>query len=58
MTNADADAYSYTIARMDDEGHWVAIDSFDSYSEADLVLDKYADMYPSTIVDIIHNHQA
>jgi len=56
MTNADA--YSYTIARMDDEGHWVAIDSFDSYSEADLVLDKYFDMYPSTIVDIIHNHQA
>lgn len=56
MSNADANAYSYTIARMDDEGHWVALDTFDSYSEAELVFDKYTDMYPFTLVDIVHNH--
>lgn len=56
MTNADANAYSYTIARMDDEGNWVALDTFDSYSEAELVFDKYTDMYPFTLVDIVHNH--
>lgn len=47
---------SYTIARMDDEGNWVALDTFDSYSEAELVFDKYTDMYPFTLVDIVHNH--
>ena len=47
---------SYTIARMDDEGYWVALNTFDSYSEAELVFDKYTDMYPFTLVDIVHNH--
>lgn len=49
---------SYTIARMDDEGHWVALDTFDSYSEAELIFDKYTDMYPFTLVDIVHTHEA
>lgn len=56
MSNADANAYSYTIARMDDEGHWIALDTFDSYSEAELVFPKYEEMYPYTYVDIVHNH--
>lgn len=56
MTNAEANAYSYTIARMDDEGYWVALDTFDSYSEAELNFSKYIDMYPFTLVDIVHNH--
>lgn len=47
---------SYTIARMDDEGNWVALDTFDSYSEAELIFPKYEEMYPYAYVDIVHNH--
>jgi hypothetical protein len=28
---------TYTIARMNDEGNWVALESFDTYSEADII---------------------
>lgn len=44
---------SYTVARMNDEGHWVALESFDSYSEADMQLDWYCDQYPNAYVDVI-----
>ena len=44
---------SYTIARMNDEGNWVALDTFDSYSEADLNYDKYGEMYPYALIEII-----
>jgi hypothetical protein len=53
MMIADANAYSYTIARMNDEGNWVALESFDSYSEAELNYDKYEDMYPYALIEII-----
>ena len=43
----------YTIARMDDEGKWVALETYSSYSEAELNYDKYAEMYPNALVDII-----
>ena len=43
----------YTVARMDDEGKWVALETYSSYSEADLDYDKYAEMYPGFYVDII-----
>jgi hypothetical protein len=43
----------YTVARMTDEGEWLAIDSFESYSEAELNYDAYVDMYPNALVDII-----
>ncbi len=44
---------TYTISRMDDDGKWVALDSFDSYSEAELNYDKYVEMYPYAYVDIV-----
>ena len=43
----------YTIARMNDEGKFIALDTFDSYSEAELNYDKYEDMYPYAYVDIL-----
>jgi len=55
MMIADANAYSYTIARMNDEGKFIALDTFDSYSEAELNYDKYEDMYPYALIEIISN---
>ena len=52
---ADANAYSYTIARMNDEGKFIALESFDSYSEAELNYDKYEEMYPYALIEIISN---
>jgi hypothetical protein len=43
----------YTIARMDDEGRWVALETFDSYSEAEMDYDKYEEMYPYALIEII-----
>ena len=43
----------YTVARMDDEGKWVALETYSSYSEAELNYDAYVDMYPGSYVDII-----
>lgn len=43
----------YTVARMTDDGKWVALDSFDSYSEAELNYDAYVEMYPNALVDIV-----
>jgi hypothetical protein len=40
---------TYTIARMNDEGNWVALESFDSYSEADMNLDWYLISIPMLI---------
>jgi hypothetical protein len=45
----------YTISRINDEGNWVALDTFDSYSEAELNYDKYEDMYPYALLEIISN---
>ncbi len=53
MMIADANAYSYTIARMTDEGKFIAIDTFDSYSEAELNYDKYEEMYPYALIEIV-----
>lgn len=44
---------TYTISRMDDEGNMIALDTFDSYSEAELNYDKYEDMYPYALIEII-----
>jgi hypothetical protein len=45
---------TYYIARIDDEnGKWVILDPFDSYSDAEMVFDSYCDMYPYAYVDII-----
>jgi len=52
----DANAYSYTIARMNDEGKFIALDTFDSYSEAELNYYKYEDMYPYALIEIISSN--
>jgi hypothetical protein len=44
---------TYTIARMNDEGNWVALESFETYSEADMNLDWYGDQYPNAYLDIV-----
>jgi hypothetical protein len=44
---------NYTISRMDDEGNWIALESFETYSEAEMNLDWYSDQYPNTVVDIL-----
>jgi hypothetical protein len=44
---------TYTISRMDDEGNMIALESFDTYSEAEMVIDGYFNMYPHAYVDII-----
>jgi hypothetical protein len=39
---------------MDDEGNWVALESFETYSEAEMNLDWYSDIcIPMPYVDII-----
>lgn len=43
----------YTVARMDDEGKWVALESFETYSEAEMNLDWYGDKYPYALIDIV-----
>ena len=53
MMIADANAYSYTISRMDDEGNMLALESFNTYSEAEMMFDSYCDMYPHAYVDIV-----
>jgi peptide methionine sulfoxide reductase MsrA len=44
---------TYTIARLDDEGRWEFLESFDSYSEAEDAHDAYCDMYPQAYIDVI-----
>ena len=44
---------TYTIARMNDYGSFVALESFDSYNEAELSINGYFNMYPDAYVDII-----
>ena len=44
---------TYTIARMNDEGNWVALESFDCYNEAELNIDGYFNMYPNAYVYIV-----
>jgi len=53
MMITDANAYSYTISRMDDEGNMIALESFDTYSEAEMNINAYFNMYPYAYVDII-----
>ena len=38
---------------MNDEGNWVALESFETYSEADMNLDWYGDQYPDAYLDIV-----
>jgi hypothetical protein len=40
---------------MDDEGNMIALELFDSYSEAELNYDKYEEMYPYALIEIISN---
>ena len=44
---------TYTISRMDDDGNCIALQSFETYSEAEMNLDWYSDQYPYALVDII-----
>jgi len=44
---------TYTIARMDDEGNMIALETFDTYSEAEMNINAYFNMYPYAYVDII-----
>jgi len=44
------------IARMTNEGTWVCVQSFDSYSEADIALDDYCEMYPNAYLDIFEDN--
>lgn len=54
MTIAAANAYSYIIARMDDDGQWQYMDRFSTYSDAEMHFDQYCDMYPNAYIDIIN----
>jgi hypothetical protein len=48
----------YSVARMSiDEGGWVSIREFDSYSEADMWHEHYADIYDNSLVEIIPTGQ-
>jgi len=38
---------------MDDEGNMIALESFDTYSEAEMNINAYFNMYPYAYVDII-----
>jgi hypothetical protein len=38
---------------MDDGGNMIALESFDSYSEAEMSINAYFNMYPNAYVDII-----
>ena len=53
MTITAANAYSYTISMMSDDGNWVALESFETYSEADMNLDWYCDQHPNAYLDIV-----
>ena len=44
---------TYMIARMNDDGSFVALESFDSYNEAELNIDGYLNMYPDAYVDMV-----
>jgi hypothetical protein len=44
---------TYTISRMDDEGNMIALESFETYSEADMNLDWYCDQHPNAYLDIV-----
>jgi hypothetical protein len=44
---------TYTISRMDDEGNMIALESFNTYSEAEMNINAYFNMYPYAYVDII-----
>ena len=44
---------TYTISRMDDEGNMIALESYDSYSEAEMNINAYFNMYPYAYVDIL-----
>lgn len=48
----------YSVARMSiEEGGWVSINEYNTYSEADMWLDHYADIYDHSIVEIIPTGQ-
>jgi hypothetical protein len=38
---------------MDDEGNMIALESFNTYSEAEMMINSYFNMYPHAYVDII-----
>jgi len=44
---------NYTIAKLSDDGTWDALESFETYSEADMNLDWYCDRYPNAYIDIV-----
>ena len=43
----------YTISMVNDEGDWVALETFETYSEADMNLDWYWEQYPNAYLDIV-----
>ena len=52
-TLSETKQMNYTISRMDDEGNMVALESFETYSEAEMTINAYFNMYPNAYVDII-----
>jgi hypothetical protein len=48
---------TYYIAKMSDEGNWEYLDNAPSYSDAEMMLDAYCDMYPQAYIDVIHTHE-
>lgn len=43
----------YYIAKMSDDGNWEYLDNVPTYSDAEMILDSYCDMYPHAYVDIV-----
>ena len=43
----------YTISMLTDEGDWIALETFETYSEADMNLDWYCEQYPNAYLDIV-----
>ena len=43
----------YYVAMLTDEGKWKYLDNAPTYEDADMLVDKYADMYPYAMVDVV-----
>ena len=53
FTNFSMVTDMYKIAYLNDEGEWQIVRSCYTYHQADLLLDKYTDKYPNTLVEIL-----
>jgi len=48
----EATIHTHAVARLDDCGHWVDLEYFSDYHDADAALDRWADKYPNAWIDV------